>query len=793
MAIVYLARDLKHDRDVAVKVLRPEVMAALGSERFLREIRIAARLSHPNILPLFDSAEVDGQIFYVMPFVAGETLRDRLAREGPLPVAEAIEIARQVAIGLDYAHREGIVHRDIKPENILIQAGQAVVSDFGIARAIDAAAERQGARFTETGVALGTPRYMSPEQIAGDRVDGATDIYSLGCVLFEMVTGGPPFDGPTAASVLGRHSIEPPPSPRDRRPDLPRAIEAVVMTALAKAPNDRFATAGQMAEALAGDRSLTRRRLAGRGATGRLAGTVAALVAASLGAWWIASTRPRSAPPPSRGGVAVLYLDVRDSADQYLADGITEEMIWRLGRIERLAIPSRAAVRRYRNAASVEPGILGQALGAQYLVSGSVERGLARLRVRVELVDATTGGHVWGATFDRDFGDVLAIQDSIAGAVATEVVGRLAAAERVALMTRPTDNPEAYDHYLRGNFHLSRRTSEADGRRAVQEYEAALALAPRFPAALARLGLVYGIYASWPWAHPTLGTDSLIARGLAAADRAIALDSASSDGWLARGFLLIPGPVDEDAGRAFGVAPNLLVSGVRCWSVERRCRTEAIRALERAVQLAPRDAEAWYQLGRVRMFTSPDDAAIQRSLDLEPDRAVSAWLLGLNHLGARRFDRAEGMLDSALVLGRRDLSVYGLRAEARLARGNLAGATADLATVRGLVGDDPIAAAFEAAMRIAIDARTGDSGSARVRLDSLLTRHPPARHPKRSILLALAAASVTSGRLEEGLELLARVHRDPVLPLVLRSTLWDPVAADPRFRAIAGGRDAESR
>ncbi|MGH7676429.1 MAG: serine/threonine-protein kinase, partial [Gemmatimonadales bacterium] len=250
MAVVFLAQDQKHHRRVAVKVLRPELAAGLGPDRFLREIQIGAGLSHPHILPLFDSGQAGGSLYCVMPYVEGESLRDRLVREGPLPLADAMRIAGQVASALAYAHGRGVVHRDVKPENILLSGGEAVVADFGIARAISAAG---GDHLTQTGIAMGTPAYMSPEQALGSgEVDGRSDIYSLGCVLYEMLAGAPPFRGATAQAVLAGHFATPAPSVRAMRDAVPEAVERAIVAALAKDPADRFATAADLAAALAG-------------------------------------------------------------------------------------------------------------------------------------------------------------------------------------------------------------------------------------------------------------------------------------------------------------------------------------------------------------------------------------------------------------------------------------------------------------------------------------------------------------------------------------------------------------
>ena len=786
MATVYLAHDLKHDREVAVKVLRPELAVALGSDRFLREIRIAAQLSHPHIVPLFDSLEVAGRLLYVMPYLAGESLRERLERDRQLSVKDAVEIARQVASALSYAHEQGVVHRDIKPENILLQAGQAVVADFGIARAIDAAVGAATSRLTETGLVVGTPRYMSPEQVMGDSVGGTSDVYSLGCVLFEMLAGEPPFGGPTVQAVLARQATEPVASLRKRRPEVSRALDEIVRTALAKNPADRFPTASAFEQALSG--APVPRRWTRRQKVARLAWAGGA-VALGLAGWLVlgrdGSDAPAPEPPPPQQTLGVLYLDnlSRDSNDVYLVDGITEEMISRLGQVDRLAVPSRTAVRRYRGRPIDDPDAVGRELGVSHLLGGSVQRSGSRLRVRMELLRSVSGARLWSRSIDQADGDVFAITDAVVQAVAREVVGQLAPEELSVLSLRPSQSPEAYDHYLRGNFYLTRRTSEADGLRALEEYQAALRIDPRFAAALGRLGLVYGIYASFPWIDPGPGMDSLITLGIAAADRAIELDSSSADGWLARGFLLTPAFDDLDSWRAFAVAPLLMSSGSVCRVEVSDCREEAIRSLARAVQLDPRNGEVWYQYGRSQLGSAAGDSALVRGLALAPDLAQAAWLLGLRSLRSGEPEMAVRFLDSAVALGRRGLNVHGLRTEAKLALGDFAGALADLDTVAGMVTDS-VSAVYQGYLEVAIATGRGDSADARNRAEALLRRYPPERTGRRSIWLGLAAALVTVGETESVLALLERAVARGDYVRVSSNPVWDPVRQHPRFRRL---------
>ncbi|HET7600299.1 MAG TPA: serine/threonine-protein kinase, partial [Gemmatimonadales bacterium] len=397
-ALVYRARDLKHGRTVAVKVLRPELAASVGPERFLREIRIAAGLTHPHILSVHDSGEAGGLLYFVMPYVEGESLRARLAREGPLPLEDALRIAREVADALAYAHSQGVVHRDIKPGNILLVGGHAVVADFGIAVATGAQSES----LTELGFAIGTPAYMSPEQAEGRApVDGRSDLYSLGCVLFEMLTGRPPYPGPTPGAVLLRHSADPVPSVRAARASVPVQLDRAVTRALAKLPADRFSSAVQLAEALepaapakdgAGPRPV-RRALAGAGVA------VAALGALLL----LARTRPwerASAPVAPRIAIALLPFAERGGGPVPPAPSGAPYHVQLGQALEWLpdvdAIDGRALLPEGGAGDAVASAVFRRIarLGARYAVLGEVERGPAITRLTLTLYEPGTGARV---------------------------------------------------------------------------------------------------------------------------------------------------------------------------------------------------------------------------------------------------------------------------------------------------------------------------------------------------------------------------------------------------------------
>jgi len=460
MATVFLAEDLKHQRPVAIKVLHSELAAALGSDRFLREIEIAARLRHPHILPLYDSGSAGRFLYYVMPYVEGESLRDRLEREKQFSLEDALKITAEVASALAYAHSHGVVHRDIKPENIMLEGGTAVVADFGIARAVSAAGA--GEHLTQTGTVIGTPMYMSPEQATGSgEIDGRSDQYSLACVLYEMLVGAPPFSGPSAQAIMARHSLDLVSPPSIVRTTIPDAVEDAILRALAKTPADRFPTTALFAEALQRPsaatgpmRRVTRPVTAPRRWLGMrpevALGVVGVLVLAA--AWGTRSLWSRSARPTAvtAGGldprrIAVLYFDdlSRDSSLAYLADGLTETLIDELGPVKPLDVISRNGVARYRHA-SVSRDSIARAFKVGSLVEGSVEQVGEHVRVTVRLVDGSSGADIDRQTFEEPKGNLLRIRDTLTRQVASALRGRLGEEIRVREQKGGTENVTAW-------------------------------------------------------------------------------------------------------------------------------------------------------------------------------------------------------------------------------------------------------------------------------------------------------------------------------------------------------------
>ena len=414
MATVYMAEDLKHHRKVAVKVLRDDLAQAVSTERFLSEIRTTANLQHPHILPLHDSGEADGHLYYVMPLVTGESLRDRLNREQRLPIEDAVRLVREIAEALDHAHRAGVVHRDIKPENILLSEGHALVADFGIARAME---QPEGARITQTGHVVGSPAYVSPEQIASEPLDGRSDIYSLGCLLYECLTGELPFKGSLSA-MLAQRIVAPPPSVRGKRTDVPLALDQATSRAMATQSFDRYQTGRDMAVALA-----------------------AALT---------------GGPAGDRRGIVVLpFANLSPDPDnEYFSDGLTEEIISDLSRVKALSVISRTSAMQLKGT-SKDVRTIGRELGVRYVLEGSVRKAGTNLRITAQLIDAGNDDHLWTEKFAGTMDDVFEVQERVAREIVSALNVKLTSAEERQLSDRSIANVRAYELYLQARRELS--------------------------------------------------------------------------------------------------------------------------------------------------------------------------------------------------------------------------------------------------------------------------------------------------------------------------------------------------
>ncbi len=612
MATVYLATDVKHDRRVAIKVLHPDLAASVGAERFEREIKVAAKLQHPHILSLYDSGNADGLLYYVMPFVEGESLRDKLTREKMLAVDEAIGLIIEIAEALGYAHSMGIVHRDIKPENVMLSGGHALVADFGIARAVGAG---EGTKLTQTGTAVGTPVYMSPEQAMGDEVGPSADLYSLACVAFELLTGEPPFTGANARAIMARHTVEAPPGIRTVRETVPEEVEEAILWTLNKVPADRPKTAQQLIEALATPMTatatrrsafrsrvtVTPRRLtsaqavipAWRRRPAIIAASVLALVLIGATAWKFAGRKRAAAVGDAADArsIAVLYFDdLSDKHDlSYLADGLTEGLINELRGVEGLHVVSKNGSAQYRGT-ELPLDSVARALGAGTLVRGSIEPEGSDVRVTVRIQDGAI--ELARASFRKSAANPLAIRDSLAAEVATLVRKRVGLTAHLAETRASTSKPEAWVLYQRSEALIPRMDSlNAAGDTA--------GLSRTYASADSLLGAAEGLDSRWidpitlranlaykrsRYAGDPVSQGHWITIGLAHADRALVLDDHDPDALEMRGTLKYwkwLNQLEQDPRKA----QQLLMS--------------ADSDLERATTVNPNQAGAWATLSHL--------------------------------------------------------------------------------------------------------------------------------------------------------------------------------------------------
>jgi len=619
MATVYLAEDRKHGRRVAIKVLEPTLAASLGRDRFLREIQIAARLSHPHILPLIDSGESGGFLYYVTPHVPDGSLRDRLAVGAGLPLNDALRILREIGSALDYAHRQGFVHRDVKPENILFTDGHAVLADFGIARMcceVEAAKDA----LTEIGLVLGTPEYMSPEQAAGDsEIGAASDAYSLACVAYELLAGEPPLHSDSPRATMARQVTEIPRPVRTHRPEVPTHVERAVSRALAKDPARRFATIGEFITAL---------ETAG-------SGTLA---------------------PAAERAIAVLpFINASPEPDtEYLSDGITDELIDALAKVGGLRVAARASVFALKGKPA-DVRSTGARLGAAWVLEGTVRRAGPRLRITAQLSSTDDGRLLWSQRYDRQLDDMFAIQEEIATTIVDTLRANALADLAPAVPARRTPSVAAYGWYLKGRFAWNQRTQESVNE-AIGYFEKAIAADPDYAAAYSGLADSYALsldYRSMPVAEAFANAESYARQALALDDNVA--EAHASLAW----SLFIHDWNWEESGREFRRAVELDPRYATArqwhsfWLVAHRRFDEAIAEVVKAAELDPSSVSIRRSVGWVYYYSRRFEEArrhFERAVGMNPTADETYWVFGLALAALHLWDEAEAAMREAIAI-----------------------------------------------------------------------------------------------------------------------------------------------
>jgi serine/threonine protein kinase/Flp pilus assembly protein TadD len=621
MATVYLAQDIKHDRVVALKVLHPDLAATLGPDRFLREIKLAARLNHPHILPLFDSGEADGFLYYVMPYVEGESLREKLDREQQLPIDEAVHHGRAIASALDYAHRQGIVHRDMKPENVMLYEGEAMVMDFGIAKAVSAAGSET---LTQTGMMVGTPAYVSPEQAAGEtNLDGKSDQYSLACVVYEMITGERPFAGATPQAIMAKRFTETPKPIRSIRGSVSESVEKAVTRAMATDATARYATTAQFGQALASGSIVTPTNTESLPvAPVSMAKSVAVLPFANLSA---------------------------DQENEYFTDGMADEIINALSKIQSLRVASRTSSFAFKGK-NEDIGEIGKKLKVSTVLEGSMRKMGNKLRITAQLINAADGYQLWSERYDREMEDVFAIQDDISQAIVKALRVILSEGEKKQIEKARAVDVKAYDYYLRGRqyFHHFRRKSLEYAR---QMFNRAIEIDPEYARAYAGVADACSLLYTYFDAR-----ESNLRQADMASLKAIELEPELAEAHVARGIALSMTKRFEEAAPEFELAIRLdpKLFDATYWFARTRLAEgqieEAARLFERSAVLRPEDYQVPGLLAQVlNTLGRKEEAEVQfrrqtrvvdEHLELNPDDPRACILGAIAHAALKNEERS---------------------------------------------------------------------------------------------------------------------------------------------------------
>jgi serine/threonine-protein kinase len=762
MSRVFVAHDLSLGRDVVVKVLPPDMAAAVSVQRFNREIQLAARLQHPHIVPLHATGEISGLPYFTMPFVEGESLREHLAKKGELPLAECVRILRDVATALAYAHRQGVVHRDIKPENVLLTSGSAVVTDFGVGKALSASTTQPGVEnLTTRGVAVGTPAYMSPEQAAADpEIDARSDIYSWGILAYEMITGQQPFPGRGASALIAAQIAETPEPIERRRPTTPHALAALVTRCLAKRPADRPQTAEELVNTLdallasgltSGADIPAGRKTQWRKAQPWVAG-VAVISAVLLGAALLLAPQLDfgfgASQPETVRSIAVLpFLNAGgNQQDEYFSDGMSDELSTALGKIPGLQVASRTSTFTFKGAESTDVRAIGDKLKVDAVLEGRVRRSGNRLRLFVQLTNVADGLSLWSESYEREVKDVFAVQEDVARAIAEALQVRLGGGVSVpAVANAGTQDLQAYDLYLRARYEWHRRNLAA----AADLFEQAAAKDPRFARAHAGVAMTYALlpeYVDFPPEDAKRRTEQ-------AAARALALDSTLSEAHTALGL-----------------------SFVHSWRW-----AEAEQAYKRAIALDPRHATAHQWYGEYLYHVGRMDeslAEMRRSAELDPLAPIASIAYAYALYGAGKPAESLAEARRALELAPHISLVHRVIAASSQSMGDCGTALEHSAIAARVDSTNPT----NIGEMVRIGVLCGRVDDARAAATELR------RSTDDRALFPLAIAYAALGEKQLALDYLERAVQRRVINLtswmVGRDPMFDPIRNDPRFRSV---------
>jgi serine/threonine protein kinase/Tfp pilus assembly protein PilF len=746
MARVYLAQDLKHARQVAIKVIRPELAASLGRDRFLREIGIAARLRHPNIMPLYDSGDADGVLYFVMPYEEGLSLRARIERDGPLPMTDAVSVLRDVARALAYAHEHGVVHRDVKPDNVMLSGDAAVVTDFGIAKAFSAAlTEGGGGTITQVGSVIGTPAYMAPEQATGDpAIDHRADIYSFGCLAYEAVTGKPPFAGASTHQIIAGHLGTAARPVTESRKDVPATVAGLIARCLEKDPAARPQNASELLNVLGSLSTLDQAPIHWRRVP-RFLGPV--LLFATLGiavaGYFILRGRTTDTGPVT---VAVLPLGSQggDSLQALLADGFSDDIATALVKHSWVRVMSRKGSGNYRGQREINPQETGKELGARYLVMGSFRNIGGRLTVLVQLVSSEDASVLWADQFDRP-PELAALRDQIATTIGDSLYSKAGPGSRARVVaTAPAHrrSNEAYYRFLLGKEKLSRRGQSVAA--SIVLFREAIALDSLSAEAYAGLSLALALA---PYFQGAVSVASISEEATAAARRAAQLDPNLAGPHTALGMLLEENFQWDSAGSEF----------------------------KTALQLDRHDAEAGLQYGRylaVRGRTAEAIRQLQAALEDDPaSAALSSNLAGVWLM--------QGELDSALAESKRALRIDSVSLPAVLLGAQVLVATGQTRKARQLIEHNP---PYDPNTLYMLGL-TGDRVKVLQRVKELSTIRPKPGNAETATAFAMLGLGDTA----QALDALERAtDAKEIWPLLAaqRARHYDGVRGSARFRAL---------